>query len=162
MITDNPSFSFQIIWQKVSEELTEEIVSVWKSLNVLPKNVNPRERAKEVVLLARNKENQIVGITTAKTLYYSPIKNELFFFRGLIVPGFRIPGLFMNMVTETIQVLEEHFNNSGSSPIGVFTEIENKRMQQANVTRLKSGMILIGFSERDNPIYVYYFKGSRY
>jgi len=162
MIADNPSFSFQVIWQKVSEELTEEIVSVWESLNVLPKNTNPRERATEVVLLVRNEENQIIGITTAKTLYYPPIKNELFFFRGLIVPGSRIPGLFMNMTMETIQVLEEHFNNSNTSPIGVFTEIENKRIQQANLTRLKSGMILVGFSERANPVYIYYFKGSRY
>ncbi len=152
------------VWSNKSEELIQEIVDTWKKVGALPNQVDPFIRAKQVVLVARNEDNEIVGITTAKKTYYTPLKNDFYFFRGLLLPDYRIPGLFINMTIKTFERLEE-FNYAligEKKPLGVITEVENPRLKKANLTKLSSGMVLIGFSTRGNPIYVYYFKGARY
>lgn len=152
------------VWQKKEQTILLEVIEVWNRLKVLPPDIEPISRAQEVVSIARDEQDRIVGITTAKLMVYPPLKNQLFLLRGLLVPECRIPGLFTKMIIETLQILEEDvvkMKQSGK-PIGVFAEIENQRLKQANLTQLASGMSLLGFSQKDNPIYIYYFKGARY
>lgn len=152
------------IWREKDQSTLLEIIEVWNRLKVLPPEIDPTSRAQEVVSIARDEEGRIVGITTAKLMVYPPLKNQLFLIRGLLVPECRIPGLFTKMIVETLQILEGDVAKmkSESKPIGAFAEIENQRLKQANLTQLASGMSLLGFSQKENPIYIYYFKGARY
>lgn len=152
------------VWKDKTPELLQEIVDTWDQAKALPKSVDPIKRANEVVLIVRTDSHQIIGVTTAVKTYYPQLKNDLFFIRGFILPEFRIPGLFAKMITQTLAKLEASFLQSKDEkrPIGAIAEIENARLKQANVTKLVSGMTLLGFSQKDNPIYVYYFRGSRY
>ena len=56
---------FENVWQDKSEELISEIIDTWHAANILPSDVDARERARQVVFVARNHEKRIVGLTTA-------------------------------------------------------------------------------------------------
>lgn len=163
-MSSHSDLTIQVVWESKSSELVKEIVATWEEAKALPKNVDATTRAQEVVLVVRDNSQKIVGITTAKNRLYAHLKNELYFIRGFIVPKFRIPGLFARMIIQTLNTLESDFLNSSEEkrPIGAIAEVENSRLKQANVTRLTSGMTLLGFSPKDHPVYVYYFKGARY
>lgn len=158
-----PEIAMLDVWKDKSPTLINEIVTTWEDAKVLPSGVDAQARAQEVVMIVRNSKG-IIGITTAKKMHYEPLRNEVYFMRGFIVPSFRIPGLFVKMISSTLERLEQDFreHQSEQKPIGVIAEVENPRLKQANVTRLVSGMTLLGFTKKHNPIYVHYFKGSRY
>ena len=152
------------VWQNKSDELIQEIIAFWKSHRVIPSNVDIDDRARQVVLAVRNEEEQIVGVTTSYLTKYAPLKNTFFVFRGMLAPEYRIPGLFIKMTIASIQILEKYSSklNETERPIGVLTEIENPGLKKTRMTKSPSGMTLIGFSAKGNPMYVYYFKGARF
>ena len=152
------------VWQNKSGELIKEIINFWKVHLAIPPNVDIEKRAKQVVLIARNEKNEIVGVTTSYLTKYVPLKNKFFIFRGMIDPEYRIPGLFIKMTITTIQILEEFSKTLSEKEraIGIITEMENPNLKKARMTRTSSGMVLVGFSKKENPVYAYYFKGARY
>ena len=159
-----PALRLHKVWNEKDEVLINEIIDVWRNAKVLPPNSDPHERAKQVVLVVRNENEKIIGITTALRRPFPQLRNDLYYVRGLILPDFRLPGLFAKMSLETFKTLEDHTIQSTEQkkPIGTISEIENKRLKEANLTRLPSGMTLLGFSQNNNPIYVHYFKGAQF
>ncbi|MEO9869474.1 hypothetical protein [Ekhidna sp.] len=160
----NESITIHDVWQKKTDELIEEIVAFWTAHNAIPPHVDINQRAHQVVLVVRNLDGEIVGVTTAYSTKYPLLKSMLFVFRGMLDPGYRIPGLFIKMTTMTIQLLERHTKllDERERPIGMIAEVENPNLKEARMTKSPSGMTLIGFSKKENPIYAYYFKGARF
>lgn len=164
MSIESNDLVIQTVWEAKSPELVEEIINTWKKYNALPPEVDTQKRANQVVLVVRNGNGEIVGITTAAQFFYQPLKNELFALRGMLVPDFRVPGLFIKMITTTIETLESNTKKSNESnkPIGVIAEVEVPNIKSGRFTKLASGMTLLGFSSQDHPVYAYYFQGATY
>ncbi|WP_425392996.1 hypothetical protein [Ekhidna sp.] len=152
------------VWANKPNELVKEIIDFWNQYKAIPPSEDISKRAKQVVIVARNEKDTIIGVTTSYKQHHAPLKNNLFVFRGMIAPDFRVPGLFIKMTKETIQVLEYYSKSTDEKdrPIGLIAEMENPRLKRVGSTKTPSGMTLIGFSKKDNPIYVYYFKGARF
>ena len=152
------------VWQDKTEELVQEILDFWKVHRAIPSNVDINKRAQQVVLVLRDENQEIIGITTSYVTKYTILKNNVFVFRGMLAPSHRIPGLFIKMTITTIQILEASSRalNDKERPIGVIAELENPALKKARITKTPSGMHLIGFSQRENPIYAYYFQGARF
>ncbi len=159
-----PKTTITNVWQSKSAELIEDIIAFWKAHRAIPPNADITKRAQQVVLVVRNEKDQIIGITTSYLTNYAPLKNSFFVFRGMLAPEYRIPGLFIKMTLTTIQVLEDFSKtlNGKDRPIGIIAEIENPHLKEARITKTPSGMTLIGFSQKENPIYAYYFQGARF
>ncbi|MBV6647909.1 MAG: hypothetical protein KI790_20785 [Cyclobacteriaceae bacterium] len=149
------------VWGKLSNETAAEIVGIWRALNALPADQDPYHRVKQVVLVARDHNNRIIGLTTAFTSYIQRLQNHFFVFRGLISPTRRIPGLFIKMTMETIKYLEAIHKSHHPRTIGVFAEIENPKLQQIKDAVTVTNLTFIGYSPKGNPIRVYYFKGAK-
>ncbi|MEM6644302.1 MAG: hypothetical protein AAF616_15090 [Bacteroidota bacterium] len=147
-----------------SDELLFQIAKIWSQTGALPKHIDPIDRAKEAVLIAREEDKRIIGVTTSRIVEYAQLKNHFFMIRGFIVPQFRIPGLFMKMIKQTMCDLESYSLTLREpvKPIGILAEVENAKLKSARLTRLASGLTLQGFSSKGNPIYVYYFQGTRF
>ena len=152
------------VWKNQTKELTDEIVTFWNNHKAIPPNVDIYDRAKQVVIVVRNEKTEIIGVTTSYLTTYSQLKNNVFVFRGMISPSYRIPGLFIKMTIESLQILEEFSSsmNESARPIGVIAEMENANLRKARITKLASGMTLLGFSQKENPVYVRYFKGAKF
>jgi len=161
----NPSkISIHNVWQQKSNDLIEEIINFWKSRGAVPSEIDLTRRAEQAVLVVKNEVGEIVGITTAYLTKYPPLRNHFFVLRGMLAPDHRIPGLFIKMTTTTIETLEDFSKTMSENkrPIGVLAEVENNDLKQTRMTQTPSGMVLTGFSQRENPVYVYYFKSARF
>jgi len=158
---DLNQFKFENVWSLKNQDLLDEIVDAWTKVGAIPGNQSGMDRAKQVVYIVRNAENKIIGISTAYLANVPLLKNNLFVFRCMIFPGFRIPGLLAKLTSMSLQYLESIHHSLKQKVVGVFTEVENKELHKMNYAVLPSGFTFIGYSKRGNPIRVYYFKGAK-
>lgn len=152
------------VWTNKSARQVQEIIDFWNDHKAIPPSEDISKRAQQVVIVARNENSKIVGVTTSYLKNYTPLKSKLFVFRGMIAPDYRVPGLFIKITNETIQVLEKFSKSidANERPVGLIAEMENHQLKKARSTKTPTGMTLIGFSKKENPIYVYYFRGARF
>ena len=155
------SYTFQNVWSLKDQDLLDEIVAAWDRVGAIPDQQSSQDRAKQVVFLIRDHNNQIAGISTAFISYFPQLKNKFFIFRCMIFPEYRAPGLLAKLTTMTLDYLESIHKSLNEKVIGVITEVENKQLQKLNRAILHTGFIFIGYSKRGNPIRVYYFKGAK-
>lgn len=154
-------YTFHNVWKEKNQDLLDEIVSAWLKTGALNDKKAAYDRAKQVVLIVRGQDDEIVAITTAFNRFIKRFKNSFFIYRCLIFPGHRIPGLMHKITRETIDFLEEIKDDFEENIVGVLSEFENKGLQKLDQAVLSSGFVFIGFTERGFPLRAYYFKDSK-
>ena len=155
--------TFDNVWMEKTEDLINEIASVWENYSALPEGEKTFDRAKQVVYLARNAEGQIIAISTAYPSYIKRLNNHFFAFRCFLTPENRIPGLMTKITALTLEYLETVQNNYDPKMIGVITEVQNERLHEHRREAVypETGMVFIGYSKNGNQLRVSYFKGAR-
>lgn len=152
------------VWTRVGTELQEEIITFWKTNQLLPPDADAVERARQVVFVVRN-EGRIVGLTSAALVKYARLNNNLFFaFRMAVLPQFRIPGVESKLLVETRDFLEAYTETqSANKAIGIlaFVENPNLRANRNEAVWPASKMVYIGNDTSGRHIRVYYFKNVR-
>lgn len=144
-----------------SPELSEKVISTWTIHRVLS-GQQALNRVNQVVYIATHKDT-VVGITTAYLSKIRQLNNNLMYvFRGMIIPGFRIPGLMVRLSKLTFKYLEEVSKKESSRPLGLIMEVENPKYKSLQLTTTPNEFSLMGFSQRGHPIYVKYFKRVYY
>jgi len=164
MTAENPfGITVQSVFQKVDDHLANELIATWKKYGALPKEENGKERAAQVVIILRNKENNIIGISTAFPSYIEQLKCTLFAFRCMIAPEYRFPGLLTKITLETRNHLEKVYKQSHPECVGIITEIYNDKLSKnrREAVFTTSGFVFIGYSKNGYQIRVYYFKGAK-
>lgn len=152
------------VWQKMSPELVKEVVDFWNTNKMLRPGQSADERAQQVVFLVRAKpENKVVGVATAMPIRFKQLNNKVFFYyRSIVLPEFRQPGLASKLIVETRDFLES-ISIEGRECIGLLTLVENPSILQAKREAIwpASKMIFMGVDKNGRHIRVYYFKGAR-
>jgi hypothetical protein len=151
---------FENVWGSKSDSLVEEIVATWESLGALPPESDPYRRAQQVVFVIRTQEDKIVGISTAFNVFIEQLKSNMIAFRGLILPGYRLPGLLIKLVNETFNHLESVQSQFKPQPLGVVVEVENPNLLRIKKAVTATGLTFIGFSKKGFPIRIKYFKNA--
>jgi len=161
-----PDTAYHIIenvWHRVSPDLKREIVHFWTAKNALTIKEVAEERAEEVVFVARNLVRKIVGVCTAKAIFFERLNNFLYFYRTMIDPEYRRRGLAIDLLIKTRDVLETQFTNgTDQKSVGMLLTIEN---EDINATLRKAvwprtGFVFIGFNRNGHQVRVYYFKDA--
>lgn len=144
-------------------ELESEIVEFWSAHRMLPPEADARERAKQVVLIARH-QGKIVGLSSADVVKYRQLNDNVFFlFRMVVLPQFRIPGIESKMIVTTREILEAFAETqTANKPIGMLTFVENPQLiaKRREAVWPASKMVFIGNDKAGRQIRVYYFKGA--
>jgi len=152
---------FTNIWQQ--EGYYDQVIHFWNQLCVLPENVKPEDRAKELVNMARDGD-RVIGVTTAARVRVNQLNdNFLFSFRILVHPDYRRPGLSSKLTVLTRDFLEQLFEKKKTDCIGMmvitdkteFVTIRNEAVWRA------SKLTYIGTLTNGQHMRVYYFKGAR-
>lgn len=157
---------FDNVWQKYSPALIQEIVEFWQENKMLRPDISSEERARQVVLLVRSeRERKIVGISTAMVLGFKHLNgNTFFYYRSIILPNYRQPGLSTKLIVVTRDYLEL-FNKEAmcGSCAGLLTFVENPRLQQTRREAIWSAskMVFMGVDQKGRHMRVYYFQGAR-
>lgn len=156
-------YNFETVWNKHTPALTEEIIAFWTAENALPTDENAQERAKQAVVLARDGDNRIIGISTAQIRTIHRIGQPMYYFRMYFDAAHRGMHSIKPMMKEALQALSEH--NCGlpaPEALGIVIEVENSHLRKRHAT---AGWPLdfnfIGYSPRKLPIYAHYFKGAK-
>ena len=151
------------VWMKVNEESGREIVDFWQSNHMLNPEVDPFERARQVVLTVRH-QGKIVGLTSVDFIRFHQLNDNLFYlFRMAILPPFRVPGIESKLTVETRDFLEAFAaGQSGNKAIGMLTFVENPLWiaKRNEAVWPASKMVYIGSDKQGRHIRVCYFKGA--
>lgn len=155
--------TFQNVWMEKNQDLLDEIVTAWKQHNALPKTENPIDRAKQVVYLARDANNNIVGISTAFINRIQQLRAHMFIYRCYIAKPFRRQGIMTRITVMTRDYLQSIHQDINPRCLGILAEIENEGLKKTLPYAVypQSKLSLIGYSKRGNPIRVYYFQGAK-
>lgn len=158
-----PGITFQNVWKEKNQELLDEIVDAWTRYKAIPPGENPLDRAKQVVYLARNEENHIVGIATAYIRRIGQLRANMFVYRSFVAEPYRRKGIMTRITVMTRDYLELIHQNINPMCLGIIAEIENEGLKQTlrQAVYPQSKLALIGYSKRGNPIRVYYFQGAK-
>ncbi len=156
-----PTIQFENVHLNKTEDLKKEIISFWTGLKILSQN-EAENRVNQVQLLARNEQNIIIGVST---VYISPVpqfQNNMYIYRCLLHPDFRIPGLMQELTIQTIQYLESRFETSQPYCIGVMAKVESENLKKNRNVNTKTGLNFVGFAPDGDPIRVYFFKKAKF
>ncbi len=161
---NNPyGITFEEVFGKLDQDLAGELIGVWKKFNLLAESESGNTRVKQVVMVVRNKNQEIIGISTAYPIQVEQLKNKLFAFRCMLVPEYRYPGLLTKLTVMTRDFLEEVHLTYDPYCIGIITEVQNTKLNDHRKEAVYpgSGFTFIGYSKKGFQIRVYYFKGAK-
>ncbi|MBP9925888.1 MAG: ATP-binding protein [Cyclobacteriaceae bacterium] len=153
------------VWQKMSPTLIQEVINFWDVNQMIKPGFSSEERAQQVVLILRcERDNKIVGLTTAGVVTFKQLNSKNFYlYRSIILPGYRHPGLTSKLIVETRDFLELANSQVVTNPcIGMLTFVENPRIQQFRREAIwpASKMAYMGMDKQGRHIRVYYFRGA--
>jgi len=161
---NNPyGITFEEVFGKLDQDLAGELIGVWKKHNLLAESESGNTRVKQVVMVVRNKNHEIIGISTAYPIQVEQLKNKLFAFRCMLVPEYRYPGLLTKLTVMTRDFLEEVHLTYDPYCIGIITEVQNTKLNDHRKEAVYpgSGFTFIGYSKKGFQIRVYYFKCAK-
>jgi len=151
--------TIDIVWNKVDEAIAEEIVAYWQDAGL---GAVPPERAKQVVVIARNKDHKIAGISTSQVQMIPSLQNKMYVFRASLHPKYRIPGLLEYIIVSSIEHLEATYKENDPDCIGVFAKVENAQLKKHRTIKARTGLNFIGFASNGDPVRAHFFRGAKY
>ncbi len=149
------------IWQKPEEY--PKVIEFWKELNALPLKTKPEDRAKELAYMAMI-DGKVVGVTTAARARVTQLNdNYFFFYRMLIHPDWRRPGLSSKLIVLTRDLLEQQFLQQKTDCIGLLVVTDKPEFvtRRNEAVWRASKLTYIGNMADGRHMRVYYFKGAR-
>lgn len=119
----NPKIEF--VYQNLSDEVKKEAINFWVSEGALSEE-QAQNRVNELVLLARDELNRIVGVSTIIKRLYEPIGKTFWVFRAFIAAKHRQQGVVLNLIMEAKKQLNERFKQ-GHNPevIGILLKVQS-------------------------------------
>ncbi len=164
MAKTKSEYRYQNVWQKVSEELSAEIVAFWKAESALPANGNPVNRAQQTVVVMRGKGGEIAAISTAILQTIPRLRQPMYYYRTFCAEKHRNNNTSIPIMLESQKALHE-FNLGLEKPesIGILIEIENELISThySQAFWPPTQFSFIGYSQRGMVLRAHYFPDFR-
>lgn len=155
--------TYENLWRKDLGELKKEVVTMWKQHNPGFEEAKAEERANQIVLVAKNEFDQVIGVSTAFKVYIKQFRNFMYSIRLMVLPEYRSQKLATDLLVRSRDFLESiHQEDLPDPPIGLITLVENELLKKNKREAIwpASKMIYAGNSSKGHHIRVYYFKGA--
>ena len=165
------SYQLEAVWPTPSVAVREDVINFWLAESALPNRPAAQERAHQLLVVARDFEGQVAGVSTAVRTFVSQLGFECLYFRTFIGRahrghGLRTTRLFWKILLESYRFLNERFLD-GCDPdvLGLYAEIENRSIMRnrSDLVWHDCGMnaVYIGRTPDGRHIRVWYFDGAR-
>ena len=154
-------YTITCIYGKVTQQLKEEIVSLWQNAGVMSLSEAQR-RTGEVVMTVRNGAGELIGVNTVYVGDFLKKNNLYFFYRVFIRPQDRGQfGLHGFLGKKAREFLRQHSRHSG--PKGVVAVAENRKIMSLGGRRLmeRNGWNYYGKGPRGYDVWYINFDGSQ-
>lgn len=147
-------------WQKSDPKLEADAKAVWASHGLLPVDITPEERAKEIGAIAYI-DGQVVGISTLMLHPYKPLKGRRFgFLRVFTLPEFEQQSVAIGLAIHCRDALEQWSRDNPQEKVfGMAAIYQSDKLGHYPIG--VSGLTLIGYSASGEQVRVYWFNHLR-
>jgi len=150
-------------WRLDDPEIAAEAIAFWRRLDILPPDVAPEDRARELGAVAYQ-DGRIVGVTTARLARLDQVRARLAMLRGAVDPDHRRSRVGFAMLLYTRELIERwSMANPHERVAGLGAVIESPdlvvRQKQPYWPTPRLG--LIGFTPDGRQIRVSWFEDFR-
>lgn len=156
-------FSFHNYWRKDKTEIKADLSQFWISNEVL-KASRVDNRVDETVIICRNKQGQLIGVSTVFKSLVEQLRNEAYVFRCFIAEAHRAPALDTQLVLKTFQILEQSVaSGAKDKAIGLLMVVQNELIKNNWNKAIwpDTEMVYIGNLPNGDHLRIRYFKGVR-
>jgi hypothetical protein len=157
-----PGFDLRPAWRLDDQAIERDAVDFWTRTGILPPDVTPQQRAKELVAVAY-KDSRIVGVLTAQVGRLAQVRARLAFVRGAVDPEHRRGHIGLVLFLYARDLLERWSADHPKERLaGLGAFVESKELAE----RAKRGngptrLGLIGFTPDGRQIRVCWFRDFR-
>jgi hypothetical protein len=152
-------------------EVRAAVVDFWLAEDAIPQRLAAEERAHQLLVVARDSNGRVAGVSTAVRAFVPQLGFHCFFYRTFVgranrTHGMRSTDLFWRILRESYRVLNHRFVE-GHDPdvLGAYAEIENSSIMRvcSELVWQESGMnvVYIGRTLDGRHQRVWYFEGAR-
>lgn len=165
-----PQYQLEKVWPIPSESVREEVVNFW--LAELPSSelTATQERARQLLVVARDQQGNVAGVSTALRMHVVQLGFECFFYRTFVGQAHRVRGvrstrLGWKILHDSYRLLNEQFQQ-GEDPgvLGLYAEMENPSIMKCRNEAVwqEDGMnfVFIGKTQGGRHLRVWYFDGA--
>ncbi|HEV2816098.1 MAG TPA: GNAT family N-acetyltransferase [Allosphingosinicella sp.] len=155
-----PGIEVRNAWQTGDAGIERDAAAFWRRLGNLPAEVNPEERAKEVVLAAYS-EGRMVGVVTASIGLFERVRARVAMLRGSVDPDHRRSHVGGALFPRALAILEAWAAaHPGERVAGVGGILESREL--ASIQRIpywpQTRFHLIGFTPDGRQIRLRWFR----
>lgn len=160
MFAEFPTIEFRDVWQKNDTRAEADVMALWARERVLPSNVDPAARVKEICVAAYEKDD-LVGISTVTINTLQVVRQKMAFFRILIANAHRtrkliLPlGYAMHQAMERYALAHPKLQIAGTAAVVTAAQGIYKPVSSAEHT-------LIGYTSHNEPVLLRWFDHFRF
>ena len=141
------------VFGRTTSEDRRRIIALWRRNGILPAGAAPERRARQVVLMALNTDEEVVGVNTVYRGRLGPGGKDYFFYRMFIQPGDRVPGMMRFLTQQAFEVLR--LAPVVNKPAGVVFNTENPKLMRAGMYAMlqRGGWTWLGRDARGQDLW---------
>jgi hypothetical protein len=153
-------FRYVAHWQTDLPEEAEAVLAFWKRENAIGDEEQARKRLKEIVLHARDADDEIAAVCTAAPMTLPRMGQPMYYYRCFIAPKWRGSRLILFLFKRAFELLEGYAVRNGYPCIGVLMELENKEFDRIGRFAFwpTVDLVYFGRSQRGHDLRVRYFR----
>lgn len=151
-------------WRREDPDLTQDALAFWERLGILPPDVSPEERARELAAGAY-RDGRLVGVTTATISPYPPLRAKFAFMRVAVDPEERrsLTSTALSVFTrEVVERWSAEHPEEGVLGLAAIIESADLRQRQRDPVWENTRLNLVGFLGDGRQIRVAWFAHARY
>ena len=149
-------------------ELDSAIVEFWKTEGALPRHEDDivLQRLSEVLFIAVNDQNEIVGVCSGIPRYFEQIRNHFLYLRAFVRPDWRghNRGVVSSLFVATFDLFDQLKAIDGQPVIGILTVFESRYLNDVAKpyhSAKHRSLVLVGWTPRDEQVRIAYFTDVR-
>lgn len=154
-----PELNYRRVWRREVRHVMEDAVAMWKREGILPGNVNPEDRARELAIAIYD-GGEIAGCLTADIHVLPRLRAKFAFCRSFIAPAWRGRRLTDRLMVDGHDELrrwaEAHPEEGLAGCAAIY---ENEALGRSPVE--PSGLCLIGYTPKGQQLRVLWFNSYR-
>lgn len=163
-------YTLETVWPIPPADVQAEVIAFWLKESALSEG-KARERADQLLVICRDDDRKIAGVSTALPILVDSLGLRCYFFRAFIgrshrVRGLRSTKLIHRLVRQSYAVLNDRYQRGfDSSVVGLYLEIENPSIQRRRDELVWSddgaNVVFIGLLPNGHHARVCYFDNAR-
>lgn len=150
MSTQFHNYQLEDVYASIDESLVSDVAKFWINNGAIQNPDTCRQRARQLVVVARADDGEIAGVSTAftQTVAHNDAESCLIY-RTFIAPKHRIPGLYVAIFNASRDALRAHVKGP-DAPKKLMFVLENKKFLSPASKRIfeRNECSFVGYDQR--------------